>query len=260
MKECMLDIVVNILTYAIKNRYEPFSPKDFKNVVYTDQFDNFDINEKIARGCKFLQKRGLLKLSQDSMKFYEKYKLPKNIQIPTKNTTTIYKELARKIILMYEDENAFTNDAIDSRYSNIIEAIKIAQENFLPSKDQEQIEMTLTKILLSLKAKHNRKCYYLLTIIQLLELKSSINIEIKTSKHNFSGTNIKFNHIQFNNETIILFFNTCSFEIEDIKDIIIMSSLDDKPLPWYIDKSIHLLEKYQTQNAQKLFEFFKNYK
>ena len=33
MKSCIFELIVNIMTYAIKNKEHPFSQKDFKNVM-----------------------------------------------------------------------------------------------------------------------------------------------------------------------------------------------------------------------------------
>ncbi len=72
MKSCTFELIVNILTYAIKNKDDAFSQKDFKNVVYTKEFNNYDINEKIAEGCEYLIKRGLLQLQSNKMTFFLK--------------------------------------------------------------------------------------------------------------------------------------------------------------------------------------------
>lgn len=255
MKSCIFELIVNILTYAIKNKDDSFSQKDFKNVIYTEEFNNFDINEKISDGFEYLLKRGLLQLENRQATYYEKYKLPETIKINTDNYTKVFKELARRIILMHEGKDMI-NDTYEVKddYAEIIEAVDMTNTDYLSCEDNEEIKITLSKILVSLNIE-SKSQYSLLTILQLLELKSSMKIEIKNKDSQFYANNVKFNHIQFNESSLVLYFDKCSFEIDNIASILKIDSINDLPLEDHIKKSIEILEKYPDK---KIIDFFKS--
>lgn len=257
MKSCTFELIVNILTYAIKNNQITFSQKDFKNIVYTKEFNNYDINEKISDGCEYLLKRGLLQIENNKMTFFEKYRLPETIKINTQNYTRVFKELSKRIILMHEGKDII-NDTyeVSDDYADIIEAVDITNSGFLSILDKEEIKVTLSKILVSQNVESNAH-YSLLTIIQLLSLKAAMKIRIKTKYCEFAASNIKFDYIQFNDETMGLYFDKCSFEIGDIEDILYIDSIDSDSLDEHINKSIDLLEKYPIEKTEKLVLFLK---
>ena len=62
-------------------------------------------------------------------------------------------------------------------------------------------------------------------------------IKIKTKNSEFAVTNVKFNYIQFNDESMVLYFDKCSFEIDNINDILHIDSIDNLPLKDCIEKS-----------------------
>ncbi|WP_072679379.1 hypothetical protein [Arcobacter sp. LA11] len=257
MKSCTFELIVNILTYAIKNNQDSFSQKDFKNVVYTKEFNNYDINEKIADGCEYLLKRGLLQLESNNMTFFEKYKLPETIKINTENYTKVFKELSKRIILMHEGKEMI-NDTYEVKddYADVIEAVDLVNSGFLSHPDKEEIKVTLSKILISFNVESNAH-YSLLTIIQLLELKSAMKIRIKTKTCEFAASNIKFNHLQFNDDSMIVYFDKCSFEIDSIEDILHIDSIDNSSLEEHINKSIEILNNYPQNKTEKIIEFLK---
>lgn len=258
MKSCILELIVNIMTYAIKNKNHPFSQKDFKNVVYTSEFNNFDINEKISNGFNYLLKRGLLQLENKNVTYYEKYILPETIKIDTNNYTKVFKDLSRKIILMHEGKDMINDmDDVKDDYADIIEAIDITNSGFLSVPDNEIVKMTLSKILVSLNVKSTAH-YSLLTIIQLLTLKSSVLLKIKTKDSEFAVTNVKFNYIQFNDESMILHFDKCSFKIDNINDILHIDSIDNLPLKDCIEKSLNILKLYPKEKTKVLIDYLSN--
>lgn len=259
MKSCIFELVVNILTYAIKNKDASFSQKDFKNVVYTEEFENFDINEKISYGFDYLLKRGFLQLENTHFTYYEKYFLPKTIKINTENYTKVYKELSRRIILMHEGKEQI-NDTheVKDDYSEIIEAVDIVNSDMLNLQDKLELKATLCKILISLNNSITSK-YSLLTIIQLLKLKSPIKIEINNKNSNFSASNIEFDHIEFNDQSIVLNFNKCSIEIDNISCILNIESTDNIPLKKHIENSLKILDNYSGKKIQKLKGFLETY-
>lgn len=255
MKSCIFELIVNIMTYAIKNKEHPFSQKDFKNVIYTNEFNNFDINEKISDGFNYLLKRGLLHLENNKVTYYEKYILPETIKTNTDNSTKVFKEISKKIILMHEGKEMI-NDTYEVKddYADIIDAVDTVNSDFLSLTDRKVIKITLSKILVSINVE-SKAHYSLLTIIQLLELKSEMIVKIKSNDCEFTATNVKFDYIQFNNETMLLSFNKCSFEIDNINNILQIESVDNTPLEEYIKKSLEILELYPEKDIKKL----KNY-
>jgi len=257
MKSCTFELIVNILTYAIKNKDDAFSQKDFKNVVYTKEFDNFDLNEKIAEGFEYLLKRGLLQLKTQNVTFYEKYRLPETIKINTQNYTNVFKELSKRIILMHEGKEMI-NDTYEVKddYADIIEAIDLANCQLFSYPHQEEIKATLSKVLLSLNEKEN---YSLLTVIQLLELKSAMKIDITTKSCEFKASNVKFNHLQFNDETLVIYFDKCSFEIDHIEDIKSIETEDETSLKEHLEKSLEILKAYDNQEATFLSDYLKTF-
>ncbi|PLY07166.1 MAG: hypothetical protein C0625_06000 [Arcobacter sp.] len=259
MKSCTFELIVNILTYAIKNNQNSFSQKDFKNVVYTKEFNNYDINEKIADGFEYLLKRGLLQLESNKMTFFEKYKLPETIKINTKNYTKVFKELSKRIILMHEGKEMINNTyEVKDDYADIIEVVDIVNSGFLLHPDKEEIKVTLSKILISLNVESSAH-YSLLTIIQLLELKSAMKIKIKTKTSEFAASNIKFCHLQFNENSMVLYFDKCSFEIDNIEDILHIDSIDSSSIEKDINKSIEILNNYPKDKTEYIINFLKNY-
>lgn len=259
MKSCTFELIVNILTYAIKNKDDGFSQKDFKNVVYTTEFNNFDINEKIADGFEYLHKRGLLQLQSTTLTYYEKYKLPDTIQINTENYTKVFKELSKRIILMHEGKEMI-NDTYEVKddYADIIEAVDTTNSGFLSYPDKEEIKVTLSKILISLNVE-SKAHYSLLTIIQLLELKSAMKVRIKTNTCEFAAANVKFDNLRFDDDSIIVTFDKCSFEIDAIEDILHIDSVDQLDLHEHIGKSMEILKTYPKDKTQSLIEFFKKF-
>ncbi len=259
MKSCIFELIVNIMTYAIKNKEHPFSQKDFKNVIYTSEFNNFDINEKISDGFNYLLKRGLLQLENRNVTYYEKYILPDTIKIDTDNYTKVFKELSKKIILMHEGKEMI-NDTYEVKddYADIIEAVDITNSGFLSIPDKEIIKITLSKILVYLNVESNAH-YSLLTILQLLELKSEMIIKIKTKDCEFVATNIKFNYIQFNDSSMMLYFNKCSFEIDSVSDILCIDSIDKSPLIDYLEKSRKILKSYPEEKTKNLIDYFDSF-
>lgn len=259
MKSCIFELIVNIMTYAIKNKEHPFSQKDFKNVIYTNEFNNFDINEKISDGFNYLLKRGLLQLENNNVTYYEKYILPETIKINTDNYTRLFKDLSKKIILMHEGKETI-NDTYEVKddYADIIEAVDIINSGFLSLPDKEVIKITLSKILVSFNIE-SKAHYSLLSIIQLLELKSEMIVKIKTNHCEFTATNVKFDYIQFNDETMLLSFNKCSFEIDSINNILHIDSVDNSPLKDSIKKSLEILESYPEKETQKLKSHLLNF-
>lgn len=259
MKSCTFELIVNILTYAIKNKDDAFSQKDFKNVVYTKEFNNYDINEKIAEGCEYLIKRGLLQLQSSKMTFFEKYKLPDTIIINTENYTKVFKELSKRIILMHEGKEMI-NDTYEVKddYADIIEAVDIVNSGFLSMPDKEEIKVTLSKILVSFKVESEAH-YSLLTIIQLLELKSEVTIKIKTKNCEFAATNVKFHHLQFNDESMVLYFDKCSFEIDSIDNILHIDSIDKSSLKDHVAKSLEILKSYPKDVTENLITYLEKH-
>lgn len=259
MKSCIFELIVNILTYAIKNKDIDFSQKDFKNVVYTEEFENFDINDKISYGFEYLLKRGFLQLKNTKSTYYEKYRLPESIKINTENYTKVFKELSKRIILMHEGKEVI-NDTYEVKddYAEIIEAVDTINSGFLSNTDKEELKITLSKILVSLNNSSTSK-YSLLTILQLLELKSSIKIVINNKHSNFSANNIAFDYIKFNDESIVLYFDKCSFLIDDIKNIENIESIDQEPLYVNIEKSLNVLKLYKSKKVDRLVNFLKSY-
>jgi hypothetical protein len=260
MKSCIFELVVNILTYAIKNKDVCFSQKDFKNVVYTEEFENFDINEKISYGFQYLLKRGFLQLENSKSTFYEKYRLPETLKINTENYTKVFKELSKRIILMHEGKEVI-NDTYEVKddYADIIEAVNTVNSELLSIEDRNELKITLCKILVSLNNSKTSK-YSLLTIIQLLKLKSPIKIEIVNKNNEFTATNVEFDYIKFNDESIVLYFNSCSIEIDNISSITNIESLDKLSLQEHIEKSLIILEKYNKNKINKIIIFLKSFK
>ncbi len=258
MYTCTFELIVNILTYAIKNKDNSFSKKDFKNVVYTDEFNNFDINEKISEGCEYLLKRGLLQLENTKVTYYEKYKLPETIKINTDDNTKVYKELSRRIILMHEGKDMI-NDTyqVKDDLSYIIESVDFVISNYLSAIDNQELKITLSKILISVD-NDSKSRYSLLTLLQLLKLKSSMNIKIKNKDSEFCAYNVKFEHIQFDDSVTILYFNKCSFQIDSLTSIIDIDFLDTLPLKDNIQKSLDILETYSNTTIEKIKEFLHN--
>lgn len=260
MKSCIFELVVNILTYAIKNKDVCFSQKDFKNVVYTEEFENFDINEKISYGFQYLLKRGFLQLENSKSTFYEKYRLPETLKINTENYTKVFKELSKRIILMHEGKEII-NDTYEVKddYAEIIEAVNTVNSELLSIEDRNELKITLCKILVSLNNSKTSK-YSLLTIIQLLKLKSPIKIEIVNKNNEFTASNVEFDYIKFNDESIVLYFNSCSIEIDNISSITNIESLDKLSLQEHIEKSLIILEKYNKNKINKIILFLKSFK
>jgi len=259
MKSCTFELIVNILTYAIKNKDDAFSQKDFKNVVYTKEFNNYDLNEKIAEGFEYLLKRGFLQLKKTNVTFYEKYELPSTIRINTENYTKVFKDLSKRIILMHEGKEMI-NDTYEVKddYADIIESVDITNSGILELEDKEELKTTLTKILISLNVE-SKAHYSLLTVIQLLQLKSAIKVRIKTKDCEFAATNVKFNYIQFNDDTILLGFNKCFFEIDNIENILHIDSIDSLDLKEHIVKSLEILKSYDQEEIRYLENFLKQY-
>jgi len=259
MKSCTFELIINILTYAIKNRNKTFSQKDFKNVVYTKEFNNFDINDKITNGFEYLLKRGFLQLENNHLTYYEKYKLPKNIIINTENYTQVYKNLSKRIILMHEGKEMI-NDTYEVKndFVNIIDAVDLTNADILSAAHEKEIKITLCKILISFQTQ-SKAHYTLLSIIQLLELKSAISIKIKTYNCEFSSLNVKLNNIQFNDTSIVLGFDKCSFEIDSIDDILHIDSIDNRTLRELLTSSISILENYSQPKVQELINYLKLY-
>lgn len=259
MKSCIFELVVNILTYAIKNKDVSFSQKDFKNVVYTEEFENFDINEKISYGFEYLLKRGFLQLENNKSTFYEKYRLPETIKINTENYTKVFKELSKRIILMHEGKEII-NDTYEVKddYADIIETVDAIKSDFLSMKDKEELGITLSKILVSLNNSSTSK-YSLLTILQLLKLKSSIKIEIRNKNNHFIANNIEFDYIKFNDESIVLYFDKCSFEIDNIASIVNIESINTISLDAHIEKSLLLLKSYSENETKQIIKFLENF-
>ena len=260
MKSCTFELIVNILTYAIKNNKSSFSQKDFKNVVYTKEFENLDINDKIADGCEYLVKRGLLQIENVKLSYYEKYKLPENIIVNTVDYVKVFKEMSKKIILMHEGKEMI-NDTYEVKddYAEIIEAVETINSDFFLDDDKDEIKVTLAKILVSLNVE-SKAHYSLLTIIQLLELNSAVKIRIKTKNCEFAASNIKFNKLQFNDKTIVLHFDNCSFEIDGIEDILHIDSIDTVALKDNILKSIEILRRYPKSETEQFINFLNLYK
>lgn len=259
MKSSIFELIVNIMTYAIKNKEHPFSQKDFKNVIYTDEFNNFDINEKISNGFNYLLKRGLLQLENSNVTYYEKYILPETIKINTNNYTKLFKDLSEKIILMHEGKERIDDSyEVKDDYADIIEAVDIINSGFLSLPDKEVIKITLSKVLISFNI-GAKSHYSLLSIIQLMELKSEMIVKIKTNHCEFTATNVKFDYIQFNDETMILSFNKCSFEIDSLNNILNIDSVDNTPLRDFIKKSLEILESYPEKETQKLKSYLLNF-
>lgn len=259
MKSCIFELVVNILTYAIKNKDLCFSQKDFKNVVYTEEFENFDINEKISYGFEYLLKRGFLQLENSKSTYYEKYRLPETIKINTENYTKVFKELSKRIILMHEGKEVI-NDTYEVKddYADIIEAVDTINSGFLSMEDKSELKITLCKILVSLNNSITSK-YSLLTIIQLLELKSPIKIEILNKNSEFTANNIELDYIKFNDDSIVLSFNKCSIGIDNISCITNIESIDVLPLKEHIKKSLIILKSYSEKKTKKIIKFLENY-
>jgi len=257
MHSCTFELVVNILTYAIINKDNSFSQKDFKNVVYTEEFNNLDINDKIAKGCDYLLKRGILQLENSKATYYEKYKLPETIKINTDNYTKVYKDLSRRIILMHEGKDMI-NDTYEVKddFADIIESVDFVNSNFLSDKDTTQMKITLSKILLS-QNNETQSRYSLLTILQLLKLKSIMTIKIKNEHSEFYVSNVQFDHIQFNDTSALLFFDKCSLEIDGLESIIEIKFFDEISLTNLIDKSINILDNYSGSKVEKLRTFLK---
>ena len=259
MKSCMFELVINILTYAIKNKDLNFSQKDFKNVVYTEEFENFDINEKISYGFEYLLKRGFLQLENNQSTYYEKYRLPETIKINTENYTKVFKVLSRRIILMHEGKDVI-NDTYEVKddYADIIEAVDEVKSDIFSYQDKNELKNVLCKILVSLNNSITSK-YSLLTIIQLLKLKASINIEIINKNSQFIANNVEFDYIKFNDESIVLYFNKCSIELDDISSIINLESVNSEPLKERIDKALEILKNYPLHTTVKITEFLENF-
>ncbi len=259
MKSCTFELIVNILTYAIKNKDDAFSQKDFKNVVYTKEFDNYNLNEKISDGIEYLLKRGFLQLKKTHVTFYEKYQLPNTIKINTENYTKVFKDLSKKIILMHEGKEMINNTyEVKDDYANIIECVDIINSDFLSTTDKEEIKNTISKILISLNIETKAE-YSLLTILQLLKLKSNINIKIKTKTSEFTANNVKFNYIQFNDETMHVSFNKCLFEIDNIDNILHIDTIDSLSLKNSIIKSLDILKTYPINKTEYIIDFLRNY-
>lgn len=258
MENNNLKLIVDILTYAIKNKDHPFSQKDFKNVVYTSEFNNYDINNEISSGFNYLLKIGLLQLENKNVTYYEKYVLPETIIINTNTYTKIFKDLSKKIILMHEGHDTI-NDLYEDKenYAQIIEAVDLVNSGFLSVPDKEIIKVTLSKILVSLNIK-SKANYSLLTIIQLLSLKSSVLVKIKNKASEFSASNVKFNFIEFKDESMVLYFDKCSFEIDDISNILHIDSINQIPLTECINTSIDILKLYPKQKTKILIDYFHN--
>ncbi len=238
MENYTFDLIINILTYAIKNKEEGFSQKDFKNVVYTKEFDNYGLDDKIAYGFRYLLKRGLLQLKQENLTYYEKYTLSSTIKINIRPSPKIFKNLAKKILPIHENK-----EIVNSSYDSIIDSINVINSSVLQNTHKEELRTSLLKILISQNMQYTKN-YSLFTIIQLLQLQSSIKIDIKTKNCEFSAVNVKFDYIKFNDETILLGFDKCSFEIDNVNNIINIDSIDSLNLQEDIDKSLKLLTNY----------------
>lgn len=258
MHSCTFELIVNILTYAIKNKEDSFSQKDFKNVVYTEEFNNLDLNDKIADGCEYLIKRGLLQLENKKATYYEKYKLPETIKINTDNYTKVYKDLSRRIILMHEGKDMI-NDTYEVKddFADMISAVDFINTNYLSFEDNEELKMTLSKILISVDNESESR-YSLLTLLQLLKLKSSMKIKIENDDSEFYAHNVTFEYIEFNDDVMKLYFNKCSFEVNTLASIVDIKFLDELPLSENIQKSIKNLESYSNIKINKIIDFLKS--
>ncbi len=257
MKSCIFELVINVLTYAIKNKDEYFSQKDFKNVIYTQEFANFDINEKIAFGFEYLLKRGLIDLENNKLTYYEKYSLPKTLQIHIENDTKAIKDLSKNILLMHEGkEKIDTNEEVEDSYSEIIETIEFIHSSSLSEEDKDQLKVTLSKRLLSIDNSIT-STYSLFTILQLLKLGSFIEIEIKNEDNCFFAKNVQFKYIEINTSSLSLHFNKCCFEINDISSVKSIKSIDETPLNESIDKSIEILNTYSDEKVENIIKHLK---
>lgn len=252
---CTFELIINILNYAIKNKEKAFSQKEFKNIVYTEEFNNYDINEKIAEGFEYLLKRGFLELKTKNTNYYEKYRLSETIKIATEYN----KDLSKRIILLHEGKE-MSNDTYEVKddYADIIDSVNITNSGILKKRDKDEIKATLSKILISLNVESNAN-YSLLTIIQLLQLKSQIKIKIRTDNCEFEASNIMLHHIQFNKDTILLSFDKCSFEIDNIENILHIDSMDSLSLKEHIENSLSLLKSYKNENIEFLENFLRQY-
>ena len=134
----------------------------------------------------------------------------------------------------------------------------IINSGFLSLPDKEVIKITLSKVLISFNI-GAKSHYSLLSIIQLMELKSEMIVKIKTNHCEFTATNVKFDYIQFNDETMILSFNKCSFEIDSLNNILNIDSVDNTPLRDFIKKSLEILESYPEKETQKLKSYLLNF-
>ncbi len=259
MKSCTFELIVNILAYAIKNNSNAFSQKDFKNVVYTKEFENLDINEKIADGCEYLIQRGLLQVENLNLAYYEKYKLPDTIIINTENYTRVFKELSKRIVLMHEGKEMI-NDTYEVKddYADIINAVDTVNSDFFLDEDKEELKKTISKVLVSLNVE-SKAHYSLLTLIQLLELQAAVKVRIKTKKCEFAASNIKFNKLQFNDDSMILYFDKCSFEIDGIEDILHIDSMDTVSIKDQISKSLEIVKTYPQNQTVQCVNFLNKY-
>lgn len=243
MKECDYELTANVLTYALKNLGKSFSQKEFKNVVYTKEFKNYDINAKIQEAFLYLVNLGLIELEKQNMTYFERYKFPSIIKITTENITKIYRELSKKIIRLHEEDKE--NYGLE-KIENLLKISQITREinsNNIKESDKNLLNIAFTKIIIKKNVTNS-----LLGLILFLNLRSCIDISIQNDFISLNAKSVKFKILEFFDDYFILHFDKCSFRLDSLKDIINISWADEisnaevlQILSRYdIDKNIYL--------------------
>lgn len=221
MKECDYELTANVLTYALKNLGKSFSQKEFKNVVYTKEFKNYDINAKIQEAFLYLVNLGLIELEKQNMTYFERYKFPSIIKITTENITKVYRELSKKIIRLHEEDKENYGFAKIENFFEISRMIGILNANNIKTSDRVLLDIALAKVLIKQEAPSS-----LLALILLLNLHSCVDISIKNDILNLDAKSVKFEILEFFDDYFILHFDKCSFRLNSLKDITNISLAD----------------------------------
>lgn len=243
MKECDYEITANVLTYALKNLGKTFSQKEFKNVVYTKEFKNYDINAKINEAFLYLVNLGLIELENHNMTYFEKYKFPSIIRITTENITKIYRSLSKKIIRLHEnDKEKYGLEKIQKLFE-ISQLIGLVNASNIKKDDRTLLYVAFTKALVKEETPNS-----LLALLLLLNLNSYVDISIQNDILSLDAKGVKFELLEFFDDYFILHFDKCSFRLNSLNDITNISSDDINKVD-----ILQILSNYNIEKSVYLF-------